>query len=180
MQDESHRQTTGIEQDIYRAPVAAIQSESVTVTAQPKQSTARRLLWFFAGAGVNYLLIAKPFKYLQAHTTLSVDAISYCSMGVSAICFFFWNYFVNFRTDSRKRDALGRYVVAVIALWFASSNLLKLFKGFNANLSFHLGSFAPDLDVIATQACLGWLKFIVYHKWAFPAPKDQPQAEQSV
>lgn len=137
----------------------------------------QRFIWFLVGGVVNYLLIAKPFKYLQAHTTLSLDAISYCSMGVSAVCFFFWNYFVNFRTDSRKRDSLARYIVAVIVVWAISSNLLKFFKGFDSHMRFNLGNFPIDLDVVATQACLGWLKFIVYHKWAFPAPKAESVAD---
>ena len=135
-----------------------------------------RLFWFFAGAGVNYLLIAKPFKFLQEHTALPLIAISACSMAVSTTFFFFWNYFVNFRTDSRKRDALARYVIAVAIMFTLSSLILTFFKTFNANMRFNLGKFPLDLDVVATQACLGWLKFIVYHKWAFPAAKSEPAA----
>ncbi len=140
---------------------------------QPKRQTlGRRLLWFCAGAGVNYLLIATPFKYLRAHTEMPVWAISACSVGVSAAFFFFWNYFVNFRTDSRKRDAFARYLTAVLVLWLVSSSLLTLFKHFNAQLVFNLGRVPLDLDVVTVQACMGWLKFIIYHKWAFPVAKE--------
>ncbi len=139
--------------------------------AKARQTLYVRLLWFFVGAGVNYLLIATPFKYLKTHTSLPDGAIAACSMAVSSSFFFLWNYFVNFRTDSRKRDAFARYLTAVIILWAMASGLLTLFKHFNAHLSFNLGKFPLDLDVVATQACLGWLKFIVYHKWAFPVAK---------
>ena len=120
---------------------------------------------------MNYLLISTPFNYLKTNTALPLPAISACSMAVSTTLFFFWNYFVNFRTDSRKRDAFGRYVTAVIVLWALSSTVLTIFKSFKTP---HVGQFPLDLDILATQACLGWLKFIVYHKWAFPVRNDNP------
>lgn len=137
-----------------------------------RQSMRQRLLWFFVGAGVNYLLISTPFKYFKAtHPDLPLPLMAAGSMAVSTTFFFFWNYFVNFRTDSRKRDAFGRYVTAVIVLWALSSTILTIFKSFKTP---GVGAFPLDLDIIATQACLGWLKFIVYHKWAFPVPKEEP------
>jgi putative flippase GtrA len=139
-----------------------------------RQTAAQRLCWFLVGAVVNYLLIASPFKYLSANTELPIWAKSALSIGVSTTFFFFWNYFVNFRTDSRKRDAFARYVTAVIVLWAISTTILTLFKKFDAKMSFLIFGHELDLDVVATQACFGWLKFIVYHKWAFPAAKPEP------
>jgi hypothetical protein len=141
-----------------------------------KKALHQRLFWFLAGAGVNYLLISTPFNYLKTHTALGVGVISACSMGVSASFFFLWNYFINFRTDSRKRDALARYLTAVVVLWAISSLVLWTFKQFDAHMSLRLGSKAIDLDIVATQACFGWLKFIIYHKWVFPVAKDEPPA----
>lgn len=152
----------------------AMEDKTTSEKAGRHQTVKTRLLWFFAGAGVNYLLISTPFKYLRTHTELPVWVIAACSIGVSTTFFFLWNYFVNFRTDSRKRDALARYVTAVIALWAMSTVLLTVFKHFDANLSLNLGRLPIDLDVVATQICFGWLKFIVYHKWAFPVGKVQP------
>lgn len=121
-----------------------------------------------AGAGLNYLLISTPFKYLQTHTDLSLLAISAASLGISTSFFFLWNYFINFRTDSRKRDALARYVTAVVGMWILSSLTLTTLKHFNAHLSLNLGKFPLDLDIITTQFVLAGLKFFIYHKWAFP------------
>ena len=131
-----------------------------------------RFLWFLAGAGVNYLLIATPFKYLKAHTDLPIWAIAPCSMAVSATFFFAWNYFINFRTDSRKRDALRRYLTAVVCMWLLSSALLTGLKHFDANMAFSLARFPLDLDIVATQFFLSGLKFMLYHKWVFPLPKE--------
>ena len=150
----------------YPAPM-----ENATESAKSSRTLRWRMFWFLAGSGVNYLLIATPFKYLHTHTTLSVWQISACSTAVGTVVFFLWNYFVNFRTDSRKRDALARYLTAVAMLYVMSTTLLTLFKHFDAHLSLNLGRFPIDLDVVGTQLCLSWLKFIVYHKWAFPVAK---------
>jgi putative flippase GtrA len=138
----------------------------------PRQAVRTRFLWFLAGAGVNYLLIATPFKWLQAHTALPIWAISACSLGVSTSFFFFWNYFINFRSDSRKRDALPRYLTAVACMWALSTATLTILKHFNARMAFSLGGIPLDLDIVATQFFLAGLKFFLYHKWVFPVPKE--------
>lgn len=135
-----------------------------------------RIFWFLAGSGVNYLLISTPFSYLRAHTELPIWTISACSMGVSTSFFFCWNYFINFRTDSRKRDALARYLVAVALMWLLSSTTLTFLKHFDARMAFSLGKFPLDLDIVATQFFLAGLKFFLYHRWVFPLGKDTPPA----
>ena len=140
--------------------------------AQRTQMLRSRFFWFLAGAGVNYLLIATPFKWLTANTHLSILEKSACSMAVSTAFFFAWNYFVNFRTDSRKRDALARYVAAVLCMWALSSATLALLKNFDMHMAFSIGKFALDLDIVATQFFLSGLKFFLYHKWVFPLPRE--------
>jgi putative flippase GtrA len=145
--------------------------------SQCQQKLRSRIFWFLAGAGVNYLLIATPFKWLTKHTALPIWAISACSIGVSASFFFLWNYFINFRTHARKRDALPRYIAAVLCMWAASSATLTGLKLFNAHLSLSIGGYPLDLDVIATQFFLSGLKFFLYHTWVFPlAREDKPSA----
>ena len=138
-----------------------------------RQKTRARFLWFLAGATVNYLLIATPFKWLSAHTELPTLGISACSIGISASFFFVWNYFINFRGDSRKRDALPRYLGAVLLMSALSTGLLTVLKQHNAHMAFSVVGFALDLDIVATQFFLAGLKFSLYHKWVFPLPADQ-------
>ena len=140
-----------------------------------RQMVRKRFLWFLAGAGVNYLLISTPLKYLRAHTDLPIWVVVPCSLAVSATFFFLWNYFINFRTDSRKRDALRRYLLAVVCMWLLSSSLLTVLKHFDAHMAFNLGRFPLDLDIVATQFFLSGLKFFLYHKWVFPLPKVSAQ-----
>ena len=137
-------------------------------TTRQKQALRARIFWFLAGSGVNYLLISAPFKYLRTHTALSNDVVAALAMGTSTVVFFFWNYFVNFRTDSRKRDALPRYLAAVFFMWLLSSRLLAFLKGHDYHYSFQLGHFPLDLDIIATQFFLAGIKFPLYNYWAFP------------
>lgn len=137
-----------------------------------RQMVRKRFLWFLAGAGVNYLLIATPFKYLKTHTGLPIWAIAACSLALSTTFFFGWNYFINFRTDSRKRDALRRYLTAVVLMWLLSSTTLTLLKHFDAHMAFSLARFPLDLDIVATQFFLAGLKFFLYHRWVFPLPKE--------
>ena len=138
-----------------------------------RQAVRSRFFWFLAGAGVNYLLISTPFKWLKLnHPELPLWVIAPCSMAVSATFFFSWNYFINFRTDSRKRDALPRYLGAVVCMWALSSATLTVLKHFNAQMAFSIGHIPLDLDIVATQFFLAGLKFFLYHKWVFPLPKE--------
>jgi len=139
---------------------------------QRRQKVRVRFLWFLAGATVNYLLIATPFKWLKAHTDLPTLAISACSIGTGATFFFIWNYFINFRGDTRKRDALPRYLAAVLVMSALSSGLLTFLKQHDAHMAFAVGRFPLDLDIVATQFFLAGLKFVLYHKWVFPLPRD--------
>lgn len=145
-------------------------------TPKRRQQVYWRFFWFVAGAGVNYALIATPFKWLRTHTHMPIFAISACSLGVSTAFFFLWNYFINFRTDIRKRDALPRYLTAVAVMWVLSTTTLSLLKSFDAHLSLSLFHYAIDLDIVATQFILAGLKFPLYHKWAFPLPKEEKAA----
>jgi len=151
-----------------------METATVAPPRKNRQMLRSRVFWFLAGASLNYLLIATPFKWLRAHTDLPIWAVSACSLAVSTSFFFAWNYFVNFRTDSRKRDAFARYATAVALMWALSSTTLTVLKHVDWQMSFSVGRFPLDLDIIATQFFLSGFKFLLYHKWAFPLPKEDP------
>ena len=152
-----------------------MKNRPVADPAKRKQALGSRVFWFLAGSGVNYALIAFPFKYLKAHTDLSTFGVAACSIGLSTSFFFVWNYFINFRSETRKRDAFPRYCAAVGVMALLSANVLTLLKNHDAHMAFRLGSFPLDLDVVATQFFLAGLKFFLYHKWVFPlAPREEP------
>jgi hypothetical protein len=130
-----------------------------------------RLLWFGVGAILNYVLITTPFSWLSAHTRLPVWAISGLSVGLATAFFFVWNYYVNFRTEARARTVVTRYLVAVAAMWLLASALLTWLKHIDMDLALRVGTDVLDFDVIGTQVFLGGLKFLLYHKWVFPAAR---------
>lgn len=139
-----------------------------------RQTLRARVFWFLVGAVLNYLFISTPFKYLKAHTDLSVASISACSVGLSTTFFFAWNYFINFRSEVRRRDALVRYLAAVVVMWALSSTTLTLLKQFDFHLSLSLvGRIPIDLDIVATQFFIGGFKFLVYHRWVFPVSNQK-------
>ena len=146
----------------------------------PKQATGLRVFLFLVGAGLNYVVISTPFKFLRLHTALPIIAISGASMTVSVTFFFFWNYFVNFRTASRKRSALARYLAAVGCMWALSTCTLTFLKSLNLHYGFMAVIFPLDLDIITTQACLAGLKFVLYHKWVFPAESQQAYEQEQI
>lgn len=151
-------------------------AENSDSAPQPNRRALRtRFFWFLAGSGVNYLLISIPFNWLKAHTGLPTWALAGCSVAVGQTFFFCWNYFVNFRTDRRKRDALPRYVTAVCCMWLISTGILTLLKHINFHMAFSLGRFPLDLDIVATQFLPSGLKFFLYHKWVFPVPKERTE-----
>jgi len=129
------------------------ETKNQELTAQepssPRQHIAMRFFLFMVGAGVNYLLISIPFKYLKTHHPDLPDFIkSGASIAVSSVFFFFWNYFVNFRTsylDPKPYFLLLRHSL--------------------------------NRDIIATQFCLGGFKFLIYHFWAFPAGKGEAEGK---
>lgn len=155
------------------SPISAnTQNNPERDVAKRQQALRSRIFWFLAGAVVNYLFIATPFKYLKTHTGLSVSVISACSVGLSSTFFFGWNYFINFRTDSRRRDALARYVAAVVVMWMLSSATLSFLKHFDFRFAFSVAHRFPiDLDIVATQFFIAGFKFFVYHRWVFPLSK---------
>ncbi len=142
------------------------------VSAPPKQSMGLRFLLFLAGAVLNYLLISTPLDYLKHHHPAMPDFVKVClSVLVSTTFFFFWNYFVNFRTGSPKRHALARYLVAAGSLLLLSALTLWALNGIDKYPFYYPFGFKLNRDVVATQFCLGGFKFLIYHYWAFPAHK---------
>ena len=136
---------------------------------KPRQALRMRLFWFIAGAGVNYMLIATPFKWLKLHTTMPTWAMAACSMAVSACFFFLWNYFINFRTRRGFRECQTRYLIAVGFCYLLTYSLamtgIKHWGSSNA-LTYAI--------VAACQIGVAGVKFLLYHFWVYP-----PEAAES-
>jgi putative flippase GtrA len=142
-----------------------------------QQAVRMRVFWFLAGSVVNYLLIATPFEYLKKHAGLSIESSAALALATSTSFFFCWNYFVNFRTDARKRDALWRYIVAVALMYSLSTLLLSFLSHHDFHMQMNVARFRLNLDVVATQFFLAGIKFPLYHYWAFPVKTTKALGE---
>jgi len=161
-----------MDQSLTQPSPPSTESPAALGSYKQRQTLFARLFWFFVGAVISYLFISTPFKYLKTHTDLSVAAISGCSVGLSTVFFFLWNYFINFRSEVRRRDALVRYLAAVVVMWALSSTTLTLLKHVDFHFALTLmGRLPIDLDIVATQFFIGGFKFLVYHRWVFPVSK---------
>ena len=139
-----------------------------------KQPVWQRLVFFVIGGVVSYLLISTPLGYLTRHYPGMPDiAKSGLSVAVSSIPFFFWNYFINFRTGSGKRVAFARFAVATCMLWALQSLTLWLLRTHDPSPYVQIFKWHINRDVVGTQLCLGGFKFLIYHYWAFPAHKEK-------
>ncbi len=151
-----------------------------STATHPRESRQKelhwRLFWFVVGAGVNYLLISSPLGWLKTHTQFPIWAIVACSLATSTTLLFVWNYFVNFRSSLRKREALPRYLAAVGFMYVLQWITLTLMKHHNGHLALNLFGHPLDLDILGSQALLAGVKFPLYHKWAFPVPKGDASA----
>lgn len=135
--------------------------------AMSKQRLSSRVVWFGAGAALNYALIAMPFKWFASHTHWPLWATSACSVAVGTAFLFAWNVLVNFRSEGGVGVVLPRYIAAVVAMWLLSSALLTALKHVDFGLPSKVGAVPLDFDVIGTQCVLAGLKFTLYHKWVF-------------
>ena len=137
-----------------------------------RQTLRTRFFWFLAGARLNYLLIATPFKWLRANTELPIWAIAACSLGVSTTFFFFGITSSISAPTPASATPCARYVTAVACMWAA---LLDHAHGAQALRRAH-GLQPRPLPARSRHrrhaVLLSGLKFFLYHKWVFPLPKE--------
>lgn len=129
-----------------------------------KQSVVERMIWFVVGgagsAGMNTLL-TQTFDHTLHWRTGPSLAVSF---GIMTVFFFFWNYFINFRTSAVWKDCLWRYLLAV-AICYGLNVLISFsaIKKFGAEKS-----FSRFLIITAVLSVTGGVKFLLYHFWVFP------------
>jgi putative flippase GtrA len=119
----------------------------------------RRIFWFLCGGVVGFGLNAGPFALLHRH--LPDNAAYAASLAVATVVFFFWNYFVNFRTPAAWHACAWRYLAAVGVMYLLNF-LLTTRVGFAMFPKQKYGVIA------VVPALLSSVKFVLYNFWAFP------------
>jgi len=98
-------------------------------------------------------------------------ALSACS---TAVIFFLWSYFINFRTSLVWKNCIGRYITC-----FLLALLFNYLIGLSGLKHFGSSNLMRILVIGVVQSFTGGIKFLLYHFWVFPyaegpAPKDSP------
>lgn len=89
------------------------------------------------------------------------------SIVITAVVFFLWSYYVNFRTSQVWRNCIGRYLTCVAAC-----------QAINYAVAFTcIGIWGSEwkkvwLINVAVMSVTGGVKFLLYHFWVFPAGRD--------
>jgi len=144
-----------------------------------RQPLIERIIWFVVGgvgsAGMNTLL-TQTFDHTLHWRTGPSLAVSFAIM---TAFFFFWNYFINFRTSAIWKDCLWRYLLSV-AICYGLNVLISFsaIKKFGAEKS--LSRF---LIITAVLSVTGGVKFLLYHFWVFPHganAQSEPRASEAV
>jgi len=144
---------------------------AATASTRRKQTLYERIAWFLAGGvfspsldtGLTWLLVTELHLTPRGAYPLGVL--------VTAVVFFLWNYYVNFRTASIWKHCAGRYLLAFTACWAFTSLLGSL--GIHHLSEGHQWSLIWVIATV-TKLLTGPLKFALYHFWVFPHGKPQP------
>ncbi|HEX4086766.1 MAG TPA: GtrA family protein [Chthoniobacteraceae bacterium] len=140
--------------------------------AQPKQPLVSRLGFFVLG-GVGSTLINSSLLELAKDRWAWPYAAGYAfSTASTAVIFFLWSYFVNFRTSRVWRNCLGRYLCCVIA-----AQLLNYLIGLCGLRQFGSTHLMRILVIGVVQSFTGGIKFLLYHFWVFPHAEQPRGAE---
>ena len=141
---------------------------------KPKQPLVARLGFFVLG-GVGSTTINSSI--LDATKTFWgwPYVLGYAfSAASTALIFFLWSYFVNFRTSRVWKNCLGRYLACVLL-----ALLMNYLIGICGLKHFGTTRLARFLVIGVVQSFTGGIKFLLYHFWVFPyadAPPASPPA----
>jgi putative flippase GtrA len=139
---------------------------------QTKQPLAARLGFFVLGGVGSTTLnssILDATKHFWGWPYVAGYAFSAAS---TALVFFLWSYFINFRTSRVWKNCLGRYVACVLL-----ALLMNYLIGICGLKHFGSTRLARFLVIGVVQSFTGGIKFLLYHFWVFPYADGPARSE---
>jgi len=128
-----------------------------------KQPVIVRLMFFVIGGGMSSLLNTgilwlanKVFGWPKS------EAVA-LSVVTTAVVFFLWSYYVNFRTTRAWKECLPRYLGCLLIC--NALNYLIVLSGVK---KFGAGFWTAYLVVAVVYSMTGCVKFLLYNYWVFP------------
>lgn len=136
--------------------------------AQKKQSLINRVFWFGVGGGFSSGLNTGVMRLLCDGLHWPKAAALGVSIPVTAVVFFLWSYFINFRTSQVWKDCLHRYLACVVACqltnYLVSLTCIRIW-GTNWTKIYFIN--------VGVMSITGGIKFLLYHFWVFPHGRDE-------
>jgi putative flippase GtrA len=138
----------------------------------PKQPLVARLGFFVLG-GVGSTTLNSTILDATRHFWGWPYAAGYAfSAASTALVFFLWSYFINFRTSLVWKNCLGRYIACVLL-----ALLINYLIGVCGLKQFGSTRLARYLVILVVQSFTGGIKFLLYHFWVFPYADGPPGKE---
>lgn len=100
-----------------------------------------------------------------AHTVFGwpKNAAVALSVATTAVIFFIWSYFVNFRTARGWKECLPRYLGCLLIC--NALNYLIVLSGIK---KFGAGFWTAYVVIVVVYSLTGCVKFVLYNYWVFP------------
>ncbi len=142
-----------------------MESPSTPALGEPKQAKQPLVarLGFFVLGGLGSTALNKSILSVTQHLGWPLAAGYAASASSTAVIFFLWSYFINFRTSRVWKDCLGRYMTV-----FLFSLLMNYLLGLCGLKHFGSRGLVGFLVIGCVQSFTGLIKFLLYHFWVFP------------
>jgi len=135
---------------------------------KPKQPLVNRLIFFVIGGGLSSLLNTSILWFAEKALHWPKSYALALSVVITAVVFFIWSYYINFRTSKDWKNCLPRYLGCLVI-----TNILNYVITLSGIKKFGTGSFLMSwLIVTAVYSVTGCVKFVLYNYWVFPRGGD--------
>jgi putative flippase GtrA len=132
-------------------------------TVNKKQPVIARLMFFVLGGGMSSLLNTGIFRLCNKALHWPEAVALAISVVTTAVIFFLWSYYVNFRTARVWKDCLPRYLGCLLIC-----NALNYVIGLSGIKKFGTGFLMTYAVVVVVYSLTGCVKFLLYNYWVFP------------
>jgi hypothetical protein len=135
-----------------------------TIAPKPKQPIHVRVAFFVVGGAMSVALNKSILNFLQNKIGWPQSEAFAASVVTTAIVFFLWSYYINFRTSTAWKNCLPRYLAVLLFC-----NFLNYLIGLSGFKEFGSGGWKGVVVIAAVYSFTGCVKFVLYNFWVFPS-----------
>jgi len=140
---------------------------AVSDVPKKKQPLLSRIFFFGVGGALSSGLNTGVLWLFNKTLGFPRPAALAISILTTAVVFFLWSYFINFRTSQLWKNCIGRYLTCVavcqIINYIVALSCIKIW-GTNWTKIYFIN--------VGVMSITGGIKFLLYHFWVFPHGGD--------